>query len=172
MKKVLSLVVMLGFVAVPLAWCGENEKNAKYIEGTAPGIKKGMEGVTHADGPTDFVFDYKKGEFKIPYLQITGLRYGNKSHMTVRYNPLMGIHPTKVHDYLLTIEYSDENKARQTATFMLGKNRVWATLINLQNKSGQKISYDSPDACKHASKDAPPGQVSCDDAPATPANSK
>ena len=166
MKRMLSLAALLGLVAAPLAWPGENDKNAKYVDGTAPGLKKGMEGVTHADGPTDFVFDYKKGEFKIPYLQVTGLRYGNKSHVTVRYSLLMGVHPSKAHDYMLTVEYTDEKKAPQNVTFMLGKNRVWATLINLQNKSGQKIQFDNQEACKHAAKDAPPGQLTCDDVPA------
>jgi hypothetical protein len=170
--KTFCLVLILAFMTTPVAWAGVGEGTAKYVEGSAPDLKKGMEGVTHADGPIDFVFDYKKGEFRIPYLQITNLHYGNKSHLTVRYSVFLGVHPTKVHDYMLTIDYTDEKKAPQSVAFMLGKSRIWNTLINLQNKSGQKIQFDNQEACKHAAKDAPPGQMDCSDVPAAPADAK
>ena len=160
MKRMKCFVLVAGLLAGPALWAGIGE-GAKLVETTSSKLKKGMEGVTHADGPTDFVFDYKKGEFRIPYLQITGLHYGNKSHLAIRYNLLLGIHPTKVHDYMLTIDYTDEDKAPQSVMFQLGKNRIWNTLINLQSKSGQTIHFDNVEACKHAAKDAPPGQMDC-----------
>jgi hypothetical protein len=170
--KRLSLLLILTLAITPLVWSGVGEGSAKYVDGSAPGLKKGMEGVTHADGPLEFIFDYKKGDFRIPFLQITGLHYGNKSHMTVRYSVFMGVHPSKAHDYMLTIDYTDANKAPQTVEFMLGKSRIWNTLINLQSKSGQKIQFDNQEACKQAAHDAPPGQMDCGDIPAAPAEEK
>lgn len=164
MRKIACLVVGLGFLVAPVAWANPGE-GAKYVDGTAPDLKKGQGGTTHADGPTDFVFEYKGGEFRIPYLQITGLKYGTKGHMAVRYSVFLGVHPTKVTDYTLTIEYRHENKEPGAVIFKLEKDRLWNTLINLQSKSGQKILFDSQESCKHAAKDAPPGQVDCSDLP-------
>ncbi len=84
---------------------------------------KGAKGEARADGEKEFTFKSKDGDLNIPYEQVTRLEYGTKSHTTVGYSVLTGIHPKKVKDYLLTIEYSDKEQKAQSAVFKLGKNR-------------------------------------------------
>jgi hypothetical protein len=159
MKRLLTLFALLavicGFGIVP-AFAGDDEATA--IDSTA-GLKKGAKGVARADGEKEFLFTSKDGNLNIPYEQVTRLEYGMKSHMTMGYSVLTGIHPKKAKDYLLTIEYNDTDQKPQSVMFKLGKDKIWTTLLNLQTKSGKKIEFGDEKARKEAMKDAPPGQV-------------
>jgi hypothetical protein len=114
MKK-LAALALAGSVLflVPLHATAGSE-NAHYLDGTVPDLKKGTEGMTHADTPDEFVFEYKEGALKIPYGRVTKLQFGLKSHMSVGYSVLMGVHPKKVRDYALTIEYQDPTEPPKT----------------------------------------------------------
>lgn len=160
MRKIIAFGLFVSWFAAAEIPALADEKS-QYVDGNVPGLKVKTEGVTHADGPVEFVFEWKKGALKIPFLQINGLKYGKSSHMSVRYGFLTGVHPAKVSEYRLIIEYADGSNATHTAVFKIGRDRLWNTLVNLHSKSGKTIEFDSAEACHKAMKDAPPGQLDC-----------
>ena len=161
MKRTMA-VLLAGTLlcAAPMAvWAGEK---AHYIEGSVANLKKGAEGMTHADGEKNFVFESKEGALNVPFERMTKLEFGLKSHWSVGYSILLGIHPKKVKDYALTIGFKDEGGADQAATFLLDKDRIFTTLINLQTRTNKDIDFEDKKACEYARKTAPPGQIEMD----------
>ncbi len=116
---------------------------AMYVDGTAPGLAQETQGVTHTSSETEFVFDYKKGNLTIPYKQITSLEYGEtagrRTNWAMTGQWYLGL--TKHRRHYLTVGYLDESQKQQTAVFEIGKDRIWATLYNLQKKTGKKLEY-------------------------------
>jgi hypothetical protein len=158
MKRLLVAIFLLGLLGCWAVPAFANDDEAVAIDSTV-GLKKGAKGEARADGDKEFTFKSKEGELNIPYENVTRLEYGLKSHTTVGYSLVMGVHPKKVKEYLLTIDYNDKDQKAQSVVLKLGKSKIWTTLLNLQNKSGKRIDFGDEKARKEALKDAPPGQV-------------
>jgi len=159
MKRILSAVLLLSaFALCAIAPAFASNDEGTLIESTA-GLKKGAHAVARADAEKEFTFKGKDVDLSVPYTQIRRLEYGLKSHMAVGYSLVMGVHPKKVKENLFTMEYTDANEKPQTLVMKLGKDKIFTTLINLQNKSGKRIEFGDEKARKEAMAQAPPGQV-------------
>ncbi len=159
MKRICLVALLLStfaLLAITPAFAGDDE--GSLIESSA-GLKKGAHAVARADGENEFTLKGKDVDLTVPYTQITHLEYGLKSHMTVGYSLVMGVHPKKVKENMLTIGYTDASQRPQTLVLKLGKDKIFTTLINLQNKSGKRIEFGDEKARKEAMAQAPPGQV-------------
>ena len=78
MNKLVSSILIITFCAVSVS-AGLGSKKTKYVGGTITALKEGVEGISSAKDETNFIFDYKGGQFKIPFDKITELEYGQKA---------------------------------------------------------------------------------------------
>lgn len=139
----------------------------KYLDGTWPAVqKKQAEGKldypSSAEAAT-FTADKKKlGALAIPYTRVTRLSYGHKvtrggNAGWFAFGPpivavaAIGAAATasmlqKNHERFLSIAWTDEQGAPQTATFELGKDVARAFTFNIETRTGKTIEFETPEA--------------------------
>lgn len=155
-KALVLMIVML--VSLMPAVAKTRGKEAKYIGGTLSGVEDGTKGrfYTGADSSAEFLS--KKGEtlFTIPYDKITGLEYGQKAGrrlgLAIAVSPLFLF--SKKRKHFMTVYFSDEKDANQAAVFEFGKGDIYPFGVLLEDRSGQKIDFESDEARKHFEKGA------------------
>ena len=147
MKKRLILTIPLLAICLPL-FAGLGSEKALYVGGTVSALKEGTEGAISTKDEKQLVFDYKVGQFTVPYDRINSLEYGQKAGrrvgLAIAVTPVALL--SKKRRHYLTINFLDANDKQQAAVFELGKNIVRVTLSSLEARSGRKIEYQDEEA--------------------------
>ncbi|HZU41240.1 MAG TPA: hypothetical protein VE994_01110 [Terriglobales bacterium] len=150
MKRSISLMLAMMFVADLTLWAGLGSDKTMYVGGTINSIKEGTEGKSSAKDEKLFIFNYKGGDLKIPYDRVNDLEYGQKAGrrlgVAIAVTPLALF--SKKRKHYLTLGYQDDNDKQQAAVFELGKDIVRVTLATLEARTGRKIEYQDEEARK------------------------
>ena len=150
MKKYLSILLSMLFLAEAVTLAGVGKNDAKYVGGTISSIKEGTEGKSSTSDEKVFVFEYKGGKLTVPYDQINDLEYGQKAGRRV--GLALTISPwlllSKKRKHFLTIGYKDENDKQQAGVFEIGKDAIRVTLASLEARTGKKVDYQDEEARK------------------------
>jgi hypothetical protein len=152
MKRAALLFLAAAFLIEASLQAAVHRFDCMYVGGSVPGLKEETAGLTHTADETVFHFDYKTGSLTIPYQQITSLEYGmnvgkhgvgTAAAFGAAFGAagVAGVMVSKRRRHYLTVGFLDENQKPQVAVFEIGKDRIWATLYNLQNKTGKKLEY-------------------------------
>ena len=151
MNKLVSSILIITFCAVSVS-AGLGSKKTKYVGGTITALKEGVEGISSAKDETNFIFDYKGGQFKIPFDKITELEYGQKAGrrvaVAILVTPLALF--SKKRKHYLTITYTDDAGKEQVGVFEFGKDVVRVNLASMQARTGKEIQYQDEEARKSA----------------------
>ena len=92
-------------------------EHAAYVGGTVASLKQGVEGTLDTSDGTTLTFEYKGGEFSLPYKQIATLEFGEKvghrvgatiAGMIALGLPGLIILASKKKKHFLTIGYHDQ----------------------------------------------------------------
>ena len=152
MKRSLSFLLVLLFLADGLLWAGLGSHAALYVGGTISQIKERTEGSVSLVDEKSLVFQHKGGKLDIPYRQVNSLEYGQKAGrrlgLSLAVSPLFLL--SKKRRHYLTIGYLDEGGKQQAAIFELGKDAIQPTISGLEAKTGKKIEYEDEEARKSA----------------------
>jgi hypothetical protein len=124
--------------------------SAMYVGGTLQ-LEEKTNGKLDLSSATVAVFNSKKGTFEIPYKNITSLEYGQKAGRRVgvalAVNPLALF--SKKRKHYLSITYTDAQGSNQGVVLELSKGKVRPAVEVLEQRSGQKVEFESDDARKH-----------------------
>jgi len=166
MKRHARVLVTAVMLAAPGLCLGVGRFDCTYVGGTVPDLARETEGLTHTSDDKVFEFQHKGGKLTIPYAQITSLEYGETigkhgvasaigATAVAGSAGLLVFGITTRHRHYLTIGYLDNDQKPQTAVFEIGKDRIWATLKNLQKWSGKKLEYQDEKSRKEVVNMAP-----------------
>jgi hypothetical protein len=151
MKRTITSFLLI-IVTAHVAFAGLDSKKTKYVGGTISSLKEGVEGISTATDPVNFIFEYKGGKVMIPFDKVTELEYGQKAGrrvaVAILVSPLALF--SKKRKHFLTITYNDAEGKSQAGVFELGKNVIRVMLASLQARTGKEIQYQDEDARKAA----------------------
>lgn len=157
MKRLIALLVIAAFVAVPLSAIDGDK--AGYAGGTFLPYagKEDIEGKLDTNDPGALVLSPKKlAELRIPYDKVIDLEYGQKAGRRVGLavglaviNPIgLATLFSKKRKHYLTIGYFGEDGKEQVAVLELGKDIVRVTLPIVEKRSGKALEYQDEEAKK------------------------
>jgi hypothetical protein len=129
---------------------GIPSKKAVYRGGTLAAPKPSTEGELRVTAPDEFVFDYGRGQLRVPYGRINIIEYGQKAGrrlgLALVISPVFLLSRKRKH--YLTVNYLDPGGEQQAAVFELGKDLVRTTLAGLEARTGLRIEYQDEEARK------------------------
>lgn len=151
MQKLLAALLICCFAVEPLAYAKVSGKEAMYVGGTIPNLPEGTIGTLDTTDEKVFKFKSPKGNFEIPYENITSLEYGQKAgrRLGVALTITIWALFSKKRKHFLTVGWNDENDKPQGAVIEVPKGTVKSFLITLEVRSGKKVEYESEEARKH-----------------------
>jgi hypothetical protein len=136
---------MLVMLAGPLLAQG----HAEYVGGTAS-LKTGNGGSIELADQKYFAFYAKDAQVRIPYEKINLLEYGQQVSrqiaLAIVISPAFLAAKTRKH--FLTIGYTDEEGRQQAMVFRVDKNKIRATLVSLEARTGLRVEYQDLEARK------------------------
>ncbi|HVB58157.1 MAG TPA: hypothetical protein VNE63_17255 [Candidatus Acidoferrales bacterium] len=147
-KTILIAVLSAALLLAPLQAYAVSSKQAQYDGGTVTQIPKAQKGKL-ITGNANLRFDYKQGDFAIPYSSIVDMEYGNKP--STRIGTSIGVALIcwpcgiaslfiKAKHHFLTLEFT-QGTTKQAVVFELGKALPRTMLPVLEVKTGKKIVY-------------------------------
>jgi hypothetical protein len=126
------------------------QSHAEYAGGTLRTIEEGTSGVIELADDQYFAFYSKKTQLRVPYSRIDLLEYGQQVNrrlaMAIVISPLFLMSKSRKH--FLTVGYKDEEGRQQALVFRVDKNRVRATLVSLEARTGLKVQFQDEEARK------------------------
>src|SRR5260370_37651790 len=143
-------------------------EHAAYVGGTVASLKQGVEGTLDTSDGTTLTFEYKGGEFSLPYKQIATLEFGEKvghrvgatiAGMVALGIPGLIILASKKKKHFLTIGYHDQAGNGQAAVFELAKSTGASILTALEARTGKRVEAEASGAFEigHAAAPHVPG---------------
>jgi hypothetical protein len=142
LPAVLSAVLLLSTSQVYAV----SAKQAEYDGGTITQIPKQQKG-TLVTADSELRFEYKDGDFAIPYSSIQDMEYGNKPSTRIGTSIGVGLicWPcgiaslfVKAKHHFLTLEFA-QGTTKQAVVFELGKELPRTLLPILEVKTGKKV---------------------------------
>jgi hypothetical protein len=126
----------------------QSGSRAEYVGGTRADIRERNSGHIRVTDDVYFVFLAKHTEVKVPYQRINLLEYGQK--VDRRYIAAVLISPlfmlAKKRDHFLTVGFQDDDGQQQALVFRVDKNDIRLTLVALEARTGQRVTYQDDDA--------------------------
>jgi len=151
MKKPIAIFLVLAVLWQPTALGAISGKEVMYVGGTIPNLPEGTVGGIDTSSEKVLVFKSPKGNFEIPYDNITSLEYGQKAGrrlgvaIALTWMALF----SKKRKHFLTIGYTDSNDKPQGVVLEVPKGTAKSFLTILEVRSGKKVEYESEEARKH-----------------------
>jgi len=143
-----SFIFALLSSTLPAAVRGDD---VKYVGGTITSIDQGTDGSLMIDQAKGLKFSSKKGDFEIPFANVTSLEYGQKAGrrigVAVLVNPLFLL--SKKRKHFITIGYKDSANVQQGVVLELAKGLPAKVITIVEARSGIKCEYESEEARKH-----------------------
>lgn len=149
-RKSVAVILTATLLLAPVQAYAVGSKEAEYDGGTVTQIPKQQKGkLLTAD--SELQFQYKGGDFAIPYSSIQDMEYGNKP--STRIGTAIGVGLIcwpcgiaglfiKAKHHFLTVEFT-QGTAKQAVVFELGKALPQTMLPILEVKTGKKITYQN-----------------------------
>jgi hypothetical protein len=150
-KKSVSLVLIVCYVLLPCAAASVSGKETMYVGGTIPNLPEGTVGSLDSTSEKAMKFNSPKGNFEIPYENITSLEYGQKAgrRLGVALTLTIWALLSKKRKHFLTIGFTDENDKPQGVVLEIPKGTAKSFITILEVRSGKKVEYESEEAKKH-----------------------
>jgi hypothetical protein len=146
MRLALVAVALL-FTSFPVI-AGHLGSRAEYLGGTRPDIPENISGEIRFTDGVYFIFLSKKTEVKIPYERINLLEYGqtvNRRYLEAAIiSPLFML--AKKRQHFLTVGFEDNDGNQQAMVFRVDKNDIRMTLVSLEARTGQRVTYQDEEA--------------------------
>lgn len=152
MRKSMALVLILAFLWLPCAAASVSGKETMYVGGTIAGLSEGTIGSLDSTSEKALKFNSPKGNFEIPYENITSLEYGQKAGRRLAVTILTGSWVyllSKKRKHFLTIGFTDANEKPQGVVLEIPKGTAKSFITILEVRSGKKVEYESEEAKKH-----------------------
>src|SRR5207302_7074087 len=134
------------------ALAGLDCKKAQYVGGTVSAIPANTESLLNLTGECRMDFEWKAGDWQIPYSSVTSLEYGQHAGRRVGATVALGVTTlgigalpvlfSKKRRHYLTIAYMDSDGKAQAAIFELGKDAIRTSLTVLETRTGKKVDYE------------------------------
>lgn len=146
-----AILLACCFAVEPIAYAKVTGKEALYVGGTIADLPEGTTGALDARDEKVMKFTSPKGNFEIPYENITSLEYGQKAGRRVGVAIAIGLIAlfSKKRKHFLTIGWNDANDKPQGVVLEIPKGTAKSFLISLEVRSGKKVEYESEEARKH-----------------------
>ncbi|MBL8230090.1 MAG: hypothetical protein JNL98_16500 [Bryobacterales bacterium] len=152
----LFLCGLSGAIAAQSMLAAVRGDEVMYVGGTLQQIPEKTEGELSLEAADAAVFQSKKGEFRIPYKNITSIEYGQKAGRRVGaavvVSPVLLL--SKKRKHYLSVAYTDEGGNKQGAVFEVSKGKTHSITTTLETRSGKKVEFESDDARKHYEKES------------------
>lgn len=150
-RRVVAVLLACCFALEPIAFAKVTGKEALYVGGTIANLPEGTTGALDAGDEKVMRFTSPKGNFEIPYENITSLEYGQKAgrRLGVAITITIWALFSKKRKHFLTIGWNDANDKPQGAVIEIPKGTAKSFLIILEVRSGKKVEYESEEARKH-----------------------
>ena len=150
MRNSVSVLLIVALLWSPLAYAVSG-KEVMYVGGTIAGLPEGTIGGIDTSNEKVMVFKSLKGEFEIPYENITSLEYGQKAGRRVGVAITLTLLAlfSKKRKHFLTIGFTDANDKPQGVVLEVPKGTAKSFLTILEVRSGKKVEYESEEARKH-----------------------
>jgi hypothetical protein len=136
------------FLSAFIAGAGQSGSRAEYVGGTRPDIPGRNSGHIHVTDAVYFVFSAKHAQVKVPYQRINLLEYGQKVNR--RYVAAVFVSPlllmAKKRQHFLTVGFQDDDGQQQAMVFRVDKNDIRLTLVSLEARTGQKVTFQDEEA--------------------------
>ncbi len=151
MQRTVAGFLICCFVAQSMVLASVSGKEAMYVGGTIANLPEGTTGALDATDEKVLRFKSAKGNFEIPYENITSLEYGQKAGRRVGVAIAIGWIAlfSKKRKHFLTIGWNDSNEKPQGVVLEIPKGTAKSFLIALEVRSGKKVEYESEEAKKH-----------------------
>jgi hypothetical protein len=158
------ICIMLSALLAGNSFAAVRGDSAAYVGGTVSTLKQGVEGVLDTSDEKELRFDYKDGQFSLPYLQIVTLEFGQKvgrrvgaaiGGMVALGLPGLLILMSKKKKHFLTIGYRNEAGEGQAAVFELAKGTVSDILPSLEARTGKRVEQEAGDGFEIGHAEAP-----------------
>ena len=153
MTRMGGWVLVSGLCWASLSSAAVRGDEVMYVGGTISAIPVHAEG--RLDLGQDIRFKSKQGEFSIAFGKVLSLEYGQKVGRRVGaavvVSPVLLL--SKKRKHFLTIGFEDSQGVRQGAVLELSKNQVFKVLPKIEERSGKRIEFESPDAQKQFEKE-------------------
>lgn len=144
------------------AFAGLDSKKSQYVGGTVSAIPANTEAVLNLSGDSKMDFNWKKGDWQVPYSSVTTLEYGQHAGRRVGATVALGVTTlgigalpvlfSKKRRHYLTIGYTDADGKAQAAIFEVGKDAIRTSLTILETRTGKKVDYEDEEARKAGTK--------------------
>jgi hypothetical protein len=150
-KKAISLVLIATYVLLPCAAASVSGKETMYVGGTIPNLPEGTIGSLDSTSEKAMKFNSPKGNFEIPYENITSLEYGQKAgrRLGVALTLTIWALLSKKRKHFLTIGFTDDNEKPQGVVLEIPKGTAKSFITIIEVRSGKKVEYESEEAKKH-----------------------
>jgi hypothetical protein len=151
-KKSIALVLITTYVLLPCAAASVSGREAMYVGGTIPNLPEGTVGSLDSTSEKAMKFNSPKGNFEIPYENITSLEYGQKAGRRLGVAIITGnvfYLLSKKRKHFLTIGFTDDNDKPQGVVMEIPKGTAKSFITILEVRSGKKVEYESEEAKKH-----------------------
>ncbi len=151
MRRAASLLVVFVLCSELLLVAGIDKDAAMYVGGTVTSIPENTVGKLDFNSEEKMAFVWPKGNWELPYKQITSLEYGQKAGRRVGVALTVTIWAlfSKKRRHFLTLGFKDAEGKQQAALIEIGKARVKSSLASLEARTGLKVEYESEEAKKH-----------------------
>ena len=148
---VFALVVACAILAEAIPAPKVDSGEVMYVGGTIPNLPEGTMGQLDTKNEKVLMFHSSKGNFEIPYENITSLEYGQKAgrRLGVALTLTIWALVSKKRKHFLTIGYTDVNDKPQGAVLEIPKGTVKSTITIVEVRSGKKVEYESEEARAH-----------------------
>jgi len=150
-RRIIATLLLCAIGAGTLPAEKVDRGEAMYVGGTIAGLSEGTMGRLETESDKVFVFQSPKGNFEIPYENVTSLEYGQKAgrRLAVALTITIWALLSKKRKHYLTIGYTDGNDKPQGVVIEIPKGTVKSTITILEVRSGKKVEYESEEARKH-----------------------
>lgn len=153
-KRITTFLIIALYVSVSLSaegFAAVRGDSVMYVGGTISSIPEKTKGKLDLSDTDIASFVSKKGTFKIPYIGISSIEYGQKAGRRVgvalAVNPLALF--SKKRKHYVSVSFIDSNGSRQGIVLEVGKKRVHRIVETLEMRSGKTIEFESEEAQKH-----------------------
>jgi hypothetical protein len=150
-RKPVALLLILAFLWLPVAAASVGSGETMYVGGTIAGLPEGTMGKLNTKSDKVLVFQSPKGNFEIPYENVTSLEYGQKAgrRLGVALTLTLWALLSKKRKHFLTIGFTDENEKPQGVVLEIPKGTAKSFITIIEVRSGKKVEYESEEAKKH-----------------------
>jgi len=150
-RRIIATLLLCAIGAGTLPAEKVDRGEAMYVGGTIAGLSEGTMGRLETTSDKVVVFQSPKGNFEIPYENVTSLEYGQKAgrRLAVALTITIWALLSKKRKHFLTIGYTDDNDKPQGVVIEIPKGTVKSTITILEVRSGKKVEYESEEARKH-----------------------